>query len=55
MRRVYATIVAVEKQWVLHNLSVCVIVGIVIHHVMRMSHIFICGLPHSTIFFHIIL
>jgi hypothetical protein len=51
-RRVHATIVVVEKQWVLHVLSVFVALGIL--HAMRMRHIVICGLPGSTIFFHII-
>jgi hypothetical protein len=43
------TIVAVEKQWVLYNLSVSV--TLVNQHAMRMRHIAICGLPRSTIFF----
>jgi len=34
-------------------LSVFVALGI--QHAMRMRHIFICGLPGSTLFFHIIL
>jgi len=33
---------------------VCVFVALVIQHAMRTSHIFISGLPGSTIFFHII-
>jgi len=34
--------------------SECGFVALGIEHGMRMRHIFICGLPHSTIFFHII-
>jgi hypothetical protein len=48
MRHVPAPIVAVEKQWVLHNLSVSEVSDI--QHAMRMRHIVICGLPCSTIF-----
>jgi hypothetical protein len=33
---------------------VCVFVALGIQHAMRMCHIVICGLPCSTVFFHII-
>ena len=32
----------------------CVFVALGIQHAMRMRHISICGLPRSTVFFHII-
>jgi hypothetical protein len=51
LRCVCATIVAVEKQWVLHNLSVCVFVALGIQHAMHVHHIGISGLPRSTLFF----
>ena len=34
--------------------SECTIVTFDIQHAMRMRHIFICGLPSSTVFFHVI-
>jgi len=46
------TIVAVEKQLVLHSLSL--FVALVIRHAVRMRHIVIRGLLGFTIFFHII-
>jgi len=51
MRRVHTTIVAVEKEWLLHNLCVCVFVALGIQYAMRIRHIVICGLPRSKIFF----
>jgi len=33
----------------------CVFLALGIQHAMHMGHIAICGLPHSTIFSHIIL
>jgi hypothetical protein len=53
LRRIYATILALEKQSVLHNfLSVFVALGI--QHAMHMPHIVICVPPHSKIFYNII-
>jgi hypothetical protein len=60
MRRVRATMVAVEKQKVFCILCVCVCVcvcvyvALVIQHAMRMRHMIICGLPGSRVYFHII-
>jgi hypothetical protein len=62
MGHVRATIVAVGKQWALHNLCVCVCVCVCarvrarlgIQNAVRMRHIVICVLPRSTVFFHII-
>jgi hypothetical protein len=50
LRLLRASIVVVEKQWVLHNRSVFVALGI--QHAMRMRHIVMRGLPPSTTFFH---
>jgi hypothetical protein len=33
--------------------SECVFVALRIQHAKRTRHIVLCGLPHSTIFFHI--
>jgi hypothetical protein len=49
-RYVRLTIVAVEKQQVLHILSVSV--ALVIQHAIRMRRIVIRGLSGFTIFFH---
>jgi len=46
------TTAAVKKQWLLYTGSVSVV--LVTQHAMRMRHIVICGLPYSTIFFHLI-
>jgi hypothetical protein len=48
---VVVVVVVVEKQWVLHNLSVCTL-ALGIQHAMHMRHIVICGLPCSAILFH---
>jgi hypothetical protein len=47
LRRVSVTVVEVEKQYVLHILSVFVALGS--QHAIRMCHIVICALPRSTI------
>jgi len=48
-----ATIVAVEKQWVL-TYSECVSLALGIQHAMRVRHVVNCRLSGSTIFFDII-
>ena len=53
LKRFRATIVAKEKQLVLH-IHECVFVALGIQ-AMLMSQTVICGLPGSTVFFHIIL
>jgi len=50
MRHILATTVAMQKQKVLPIMSV----ALSIQHALHMCRIFICGLSHSTIFFHII-
>ena len=52
-RRVRATIVAVRKV-ISVTYSECVFLTTDIQHAMRMRLIVICGLPGSTIFFHIV-
>jgi hypothetical protein len=46
MRHIHATIVAVEKQYILHTMSVSVVLGI--QRAMCLHHMVICGLPSST-------
>jgi hypothetical protein len=53
LNRVRVTICALEKEYVLYILPVCV-VALGIQHAMHMGHIVICGLSGSTIGFHII-
>jgi len=50
-RHVRTAIVAMDKQQVVHILSVCVCVVLVIRHAIRLRHIAICGLSCSAIFF----
>ena len=52
MRRVPATIVAVEEQWIM--LKICVFVALGTQQAMRMRHIVFYVLPRSTIFLHVI-
>ena len=53
MKCVRVTIVVVEKEYYIKCL--CLFVALGIEHAKRKRHIFICGLPCSTIFFHIFL
>jgi len=55
-RHIRLTIIAVEKQNILHIVEYCedVPVTLVILHAMRMRHIVICVLHASALFFHII-
>jgi hypothetical protein len=53
LKRVLATIVVVEEnKYYVRVLCVCV--ALVIPHAMRMRNTVICGLPRSTLVFHII-
>jgi hypothetical protein len=47
-----ATIIAAEKQWLLHSL--CVFVALGVQHAMCMRYIVVCGLSWFTVFFHVI-
>jgi hypothetical protein len=51
LMHVLATIVAVVKQYVLHIVSVGVVV--VAQHAVRMRHTVICGLHRCTTLFHL--
>ena len=56
LMRIHVTIATVEKQYVLHIISVCVCVclALIIRHAKCMRRIILCDLSHSTIFFSII-
>jgi hypothetical protein len=53
LRRVRVTIVVVVGKAIGITYCECVFVAFVIQHAMRVLRIVICGLPRSTIFFHI--
>jgi hypothetical protein len=52
IRSVRITIVALEKKSITY--AECVFVALGTQQKMRMRHVVICGLPGSTVFFHII-
>ena len=52
LRHVCATVVTIEKQYVLHILNVSV--ALVIQHALHIHHILSCHLSGSTTFFNII-
>jgi hypothetical protein len=54
LMRIHVTIATVEKQYVLHIISVCVCLALIIRHAKCMRRIILCDLSHSTIFLSII-
>jgi hypothetical protein len=49
LRLLFATIVAVEKQYILHIVSVCV--ALFMQHAMSLRHSHLCPTPLYSIFF----